>query len=106
MQSLATFFEDRGHELDVVFRSDDNAAMKEMVRAGMGAAILPSLWLELGGNEGLELVPLDGLVPPRVIGIAWRRDRTLSAAQKAFLDVTAACYPAATPASSGITSSP
>jgi len=106
MQSLTTYFEDRGHELNVVFRSDDNAAMKEMVRAGMGAAVLPNLWLELGGNEGLELVSLEGLVPPRVIGIAWRRDRTLSAAQKAFLDVTAACYPAATPASSGITSSP
>jgi len=106
MQSLTTYFEDRGCELDVVFRSDDNAAMKEMVRAGMGAAILPSLWLELGGNDGLELVSLEDLVPPRVIGIAWRRDRTLSAAQKAFLDVTAACYPAATPASSGITSSP
>jgi molybdate transport repressor ModE-like protein len=106
MQSLTTYFEDRGCELDVVFRSDDNAAMKEMVRAGMGAAILPSLWLELGGNDGLELISLEDLVPPRVIGIAWRRDRTLSAAQKAFLDVTAACYPAATPASSGITSSP
>jgi molybdate transport repressor ModE-like protein len=106
MQSLTTYFEDRGCELDVVFRSDDNAAMKEMVRAGMGAAILPSLWLELGGNNGLELISLEDLVPPRVIGIAWRRDRTLSAAQKAFLDVTAACYPAATPASSGITSSP
>jgi molybdate transport repressor ModE-like protein len=106
MQSLTTYFEDRGCELDVVFRSDDNAAMKEMVRAGMGAAILPSLWLELGGNDGLELVSLEDLVPPRVIGIAWRRDRTLSAAQQAFLDVTGACYPAATPASSGITSSP
>jgi DNA-binding transcriptional LysR family regulator len=93
------------HEPQVVFRSDDNAALKEMVRAGVGAAILPGLWLELGGNEDLALTSLDGIVPPRLIGLAWRRDRTLSAAQRRFVDVTAELY-AATPASSGITSSP
>jgi DNA-binding transcriptional LysR family regulator len=104
--ALNSYLEDLGYDLDVVFRSDDNAAMKEMVRAGMGAAVLPRLWLELGGNDGLELTPLSDLVPPRLIGLAWRRDRLLSAAQQAFLGVTAACYPAATPANSGITSEP
>jgi DNA-binding transcriptional LysR family regulator len=104
--ALNTYFEDLGYMLNVVFRSDDNAAMKEMVRAGMGAAVLPSMWLDLGGNDGLELVPLSDLVPPRLIGLAWLRGRTLSAAQKAFLDVAGACYPAATPANSGMTSSP
>jgi DNA-binding transcriptional LysR family regulator len=104
--ALNDYLEELGYDLDVVFRSDDNAAMKEMVRAGMGAAVLPSLWLELGGNDGLELTALGDLVPPRLIGLAWRRDRALSAAQQAFVDVTAECYPAATPASSGITSSP
>jgi molybdate transport repressor ModE-like protein len=105
-QAMNEHFERCGYELEVVFRSDDNAAMKEMVRVGMGAAVLPSLWLELGGNDGLELVPLGDLVPPRVIGLAWRGDRTLSAAQQAFVEVAAECYPAATPANSGITSSP
>jgi DNA-binding transcriptional LysR family regulator len=64
------------------------------------------MWLELGGNDGLQLVPLSDLVPPRLIGLAWLRDRTLSAAQKAFVEVAAACYPAATPANSGMTSAP
>jgi DNA-binding transcriptional LysR family regulator len=104
--ALSAYLEDAGHEPNIVFRSDDNAAMKEMVRAGMGAAVLPELWLGLGGNDGLELTPLRDLVPPRFIGVAWRRDRELSPAQQAFLDVTLECYPAVTPASSGITSSP
>src|SRR5262249_12395219 len=104
--ALKSYLEDRGYDLNVVFRSDDNAAMKEMVRAGMGAAVLPRMWLELGGNDGLQLVPLTDLVPPRLIGLAWLRDRTLSAAQRAFVEVAAACYPAATPANCGMTSAP
>jgi molybdate transport repressor ModE-like protein len=90
---------------EVVFRSDDNAALREMARAGVGAAILPSLWLELGGNDDLVLTRLDGVLPPRAIGIAWLRDRELSAAQRQFLDLTREIY-ATTPESSGMMSSP
>jgi DNA-binding transcriptional LysR family regulator len=78
---------------NVVFRSDDNAGIKEMVRAGVGAAILPELWTQLGGNDGLELVPLDGLVPPRVVVLAWRKDRLLTPGQQAFVDVATAVHP-------------
>jgi len=77
----------------IVFRSDDNAAIKEMVRAGIGVAILPELWIELGGNEGLELVSLSGLIPPRVVVLAWRKDRQLTPAQQAFLDVATSGRP-------------
>jgi len=80
-------------EPNIVLRSDDNAAIKEMVRAGLGVAILPQLWLELGGNDGLHLAPLDGLVPPRVVVLAWRRGRQLTPAQSAFVDVATAAYP-------------
>lgn len=80
------------HEPNIVFRSDDNAAIKEMVRAGLGVAILPELWIELGGNEGLELRSLEGIVPPRVVALAWRRDRRLTAAQQAFVDIATGAY--------------
>jgi len=82
-------------EPDIVFRSDDNAAIEEMVRAGLGVAILPELWTRLGTNEGVELTPLTGIVPPRVVVLAWRADRTLTPAQQAFVDVAAAMYPRA-----------
>lgn len=80
---------------NVVFRSDDNAAIEEMVRAGLGVAILPQLWTSLDINDGLELTSLTGIVPPRVVVLAWRADRTLTPAQQAFVDVATALYPQA-----------
>jgi DNA-binding transcriptional LysR family regulator len=65
-----------------------------MVRAGLGVAMLPRLWTELLPSQELELVPLDGIVPPRVIVLAWRSDRTLTPVQQLFVDaVAAACSP-------------
>jgi DNA-binding transcriptional LysR family regulator len=78
---------------NIVFRSDDNAAIEEMVRAGLGVAILPQLWTSLGTNEGLELTSLAGIIPPRVVVLTWRADRTLTPARQAFVDVAAALYP-------------
>jgi DNA-binding transcriptional LysR family regulator len=98
--ALVAQLEAQAGELNVVFRSDDNAAIKEMVRAGLGAAILPELWLGLGGNDGLELAPLDGLVPPRVVVLAWRRGRQLTPAQEAFVDLAAPAGRSAAPADS------
>jgi DNA-binding transcriptional LysR family regulator len=91
--ALATHLEAHTENANVVFRSDDNAALMEMVRAGLGVAILPELWV---GNEhaaGLELTPLRGLVPPRVIVLAWRCDRVLTPAQQAFVDVAGGAFP-------------
>ena len=80
-----------GRTLNVVFRSDDNAALIGMVRAGVGAALLPELWVG-SGVDGLHLAALRGIVPPRVIVLAWRHDRELSPAHQAFVDVAADVY--------------
>jgi len=88
--ALVSYLEARTGTLNIVFRSDDNAAVKEMVRAGLGVALLPELWTQLGGNEGLELTPLTGVVPSRTIVLAWRKDRLLTPAQEAFVNVTTA----------------
>jgi len=93
--ALVDFLDSQLGEPNIVFRSDDNAAIEEMVRAGLGVAILPELWTSLGANEGLELTPLTGIVPPRVVVVAWRADRTLTPAQQALVDVAAAMYPPA-----------
>ncbi len=85
--ALTSLLETQAADLRIVFRSDDNAAIKEMVRAGLASAILPELWMTLGGNEGLEIASLDHLVPPRVIVLAWRKGRQLTAAQQAFVEV-------------------
>jgi DNA-binding transcriptional LysR family regulator len=86
--AVVSLLETHTEGAQIVFRSDDNAAIKEMVRAGLGAAILPELWIELGDNEGLELTSLEGLVPPRVVVLAWRAGRQLTVAQQAFVDIT------------------
>jgi DNA-binding transcriptional LysR family regulator len=98
--TLVSLITEHTEDPQIVFRSDDNAAIKEMVRAGLGAAILPELWLGLGGNDGLELAPLDGLVPPRVVVLAWRRGRQLTPAQEAFVDLAAPAGRSAAPADS------
>jgi DNA-binding transcriptional LysR family regulator len=77
----------------IAFRSDDNAAIKEMVRMGVGVAVVPELWTEIGGNEGLVLTPLNHLLPPRVVVLAWRRDRQLTPAQASFVDVASGVSP-------------
>ena len=93
--ALVEFLHSRIGEPNIVFRSDDNAAIEEMVRAGLGVAILPELWTKLRANEGVDLTPLTGIVPPRVVVLAWRADRTLTPAQQAFVDVAVAMYPRA-----------
>jgi DNA-binding transcriptional LysR family regulator len=88
--ALVAYLESHHGGPNVVFRSDDNSAIKEMVRAGLGSAVLPELWTQLGGNDDLVLTPLKGIVPPRVVVLAWRKGRVLTPAQQSFVDVAAA----------------
>lgn len=92
-EALVDFLESRLDDLNIVFRSDDNAAIQEMVRAGLGIAILPQLWTSLSTTTDLTLTPLTGLIPARVVVLAWRANRTLTPAQQAFIDLTTATYP-------------
>lgn len=75
-----------GVEPDYVFRSNDNAAVQAMVRAGMGRAILPFLAVD-ANDPGVSVSALDPDVPPRVITIARRRGRTLVPAADRFVQL-------------------
>ena len=71
--------------LTFVFRSDQNGTVQGLAAAGVGAAIMPRLAIE--PHEGAVVEhDLTGRVPPRVIAIAWHRDRYRSPAAKAFVE--------------------
>jgi DNA-binding transcriptional LysR family regulator len=78
-------FRDAGIEPHVVFRSDDNGTIQELVAAGVGVALVPLLTVD-PTHEGTVVLGLAG-VPPRRIGIAWHRDRYRSPAARAFVEL-------------------
>lgn len=85
-RQVEAFAEERGRDLEVVFRSDDNGTVQAMVASGMGNAIMPQLALDLNDPEVMGLLPNPPL-PPRIIAIAWHRDRHRSAAALAFVEM-------------------
>lgn len=76
-----------GVEPDYVFRTNDNAAVQAMVRAGMGCAILPRLAVD-SSDAGVIVSELQPPIPPRVVALARRRGRTLPPAAELFIEMT------------------
>jgi DNA-binding transcriptional LysR family regulator len=68
----------------VVFRSNDDETIHGLVAAGMGAALLPQLSVDRS-YPGVRAVEIDVELPPRVIGLAWHRDRDLLPAAREFV---------------------
>ncbi|HZQ64299.1 MAG TPA: LysR substrate-binding domain-containing protein [Gaiellaceae bacterium] len=87
-----------GRDPQIVFRSDDNGTVQGLVAAGVGLAIVPRLTVD-AADESIEVVDLGDRVPPRLIGIAWHRDRRRTPAAEAFVALarrlTAEAEPAA-----------
>jgi DNA-binding transcriptional LysR family regulator len=73
-----------GGEPRWVFRSDDNTTVQAMVRAGIGVALVPRLTVD---ESDAECAILTTEVPPRVLTLAWHRDRYHSPAQAAFVAI-------------------
>jgi DNA-binding transcriptional LysR family regulator len=69
--------------LRFVFRSDHNGTVQGMVAAGFGAAVVPRLTVD-EEDERVRVVEL-GDVPPRMIAVAWHRDRHRGPAARAFV---------------------
>jgi molybdate transport repressor ModE-like protein len=84
-QQVESRLRDAGVEPHMAFRSDDNATIQAMVAAGMGVALVPRLVVNEGDSR-VAVVELDTRIPPRLIGIAWHRDRYRSPAALAFVD--------------------
>ena len=81
MQRLEGMF---GRPLDFVFRSDHNQTVQALVASGVGSALVPRLTMDLEDPTTviLELPKL----PPRVIAMAWHRDRYRTPAARAFVE--------------------
>ena len=73
-----------GIDLNIVFRSDDNGTVQGLVGAGMAAALVPLLAVEVS-DERVELLRVAEELPDRRIALAWHRDRARSSAARAFL---------------------
>jgi DNA-binding transcriptional LysR family regulator len=86
MHQIETHLRARGHSAEVVFRSDDNGTVQGMVAAGMGVALLPMLAVD-ERDDRVTIIDLGGKVPPRIVGVAWHRDRHRPAAAETFVRI-------------------
>src|SRR5919109_810246 len=68
----------------IVQRSDDNRTIQGLVAAGAGVAIMPWLAVERA-DPSVRLLDMEGLLQPRIVALAWARDR-LSPAGKIMVD--------------------
>lgn len=75
-----------GREPNIVFRSDDNGTVQGLVKAGVGIAIVPRLAVD-ATDAAVRVVDLGERVPPRLLGIAWHRDRHRTRAAEAFVEL-------------------
>jgi DNA-binding transcriptional LysR family regulator len=78
-----------GVEPNFVFRSDDNGTIQGLVGAGVGIALMPRLTVE-PTDETVQIVDIGSRMMPRLIGIAWHRDRYQSPALRAFVETARA----------------
>jgi DNA-binding transcriptional LysR family regulator len=78
----------RGMVPEVVFRSDDNGTMQGMVAAGVGVALMPLLAVDVA-DPRTRIVDMSGKLPPRLVGVAWHRDRVQSVAARSFIELAA-----------------
>jgi DNA-binding transcriptional LysR family regulator len=74
-----------GREPNFVFRSEDNGTVQGMAAAGVGIALMPRLTVETSDDK-VTVVEIGNRILPRLIGIAWHRDRYQSPAARAFVD--------------------
>ena len=78
-----------GREPHFVFHSDDNGTLQGLAAAGVGVAVMPRLTVE-PSDESVAIVDIGQRMAPRLIGIAWHRDRYQSPAANAFVETARA----------------
>jgi DNA-binding transcriptional LysR family regulator len=75
-----------GVEPNTVFRSDDNGTVQGLAAAGIGHALIPRLAVD-EADPRTRILAVDGLAPRR-LGIVRHRDRHLTPATRAYIDLT------------------
>jgi DNA-binding transcriptional LysR family regulator len=78
-------FQAAGVEPNWAYRSNDNPTIQGLVAAGVGAAVMPRLTVDLA-DPRIAVVDLPSGFPSRVVAIARHRDRYYSPAARAFIE--------------------
>jgi DNA-binding transcriptional LysR family regulator len=79
----------RGIQAQIVFRSDDNGTVHGLVAEGFGAALIPRLSVDRHRDD-VRALELGSRFTPRLIGMAWHRDRYQLPAARAFIETAQA----------------
>lgn len=82
---LDDYCEKAGIYIQPVLEMTTMESIVQMVAEGMGAAVLPSAYMETLQNEKIKQVKLAKPVVQTTIGIAYRKDKYVCAATKAFI---------------------
>jgi LysR family hydrogen peroxide-inducible transcriptional activator len=71
------------------FRATSLETLRQMVVAGLGVTLLPSLAVEppFGGQRGMTTIPFTHPQPKRTVGAIWRKSTTNAAAIEAVCNV-------------------
>jgi DNA-binding transcriptional LysR family regulator len=80
---------DRGHDIpgvEYAFRSDDNGTVLGLVEADLGVAVAPRLVLR-PDRDGIVALPFGARLRPRVLGLAWHKERYRSPAAERFVEL-------------------
>lgn len=86
LEQMHAHFRARGLEPNYVFHLDENNIVHGMVAAGAGIALIPTLAVD-PNDKRVVAVGLGSKVPPRVIALAWHRDRYRLPAAEAFVEL-------------------
>jgi DNA-binding transcriptional LysR family regulator len=89
MDEVESHLASSGRMPEIVFRSDNNGTVQGLVGAGVGISVAPLLTVD-EDDERVRVIDLQGRIPPRVIGLAWHRDRHRTPAAEAFVETAAA----------------
>jgi DNA-binding transcriptional LysR family regulator len=80
------FLRAHGIATRIRFRIDDNETLVGLVAAGMGAALVPRLTVDPAREDVVQL-EIAAKLPPRLIAIAWHRDRELAQAAADLVEI-------------------
>jgi molybdate transport repressor ModE-like protein len=83
------FLRAHGIAARVRFRIDDNETLVGLVAAGLGVALVPRLTVDPARKDAVQL-EISAKLPPRLIAIAWHRDRVLAQAATDLVEVARA----------------
>ena len=99
---VETFLHAHGIAARTRYRIDDNETLVGMAAAGLGAALLPRLAVDPARTD-IAQVELVAKPPPRLISIAWHRDRELTeAARDLIATAERICAHVASPRRTGV----